>query len=354
MKKILFIVPSLGGGGAEKNTVNILNTIDYELFDAQLIVCGGEDNYNYLLCSNVKIHYLRKKDIKRSLYAIFNVINREKPDIVFTSADYVNLSLTMLKLFATKRFIHVARQQTLPSNKISKTIKSQIIFYFCKLLYRRIDWIIAQTREMRDEIINIYHASSETVVTITNIVNKEQIEKLAQEETAIYSSDEYNLVSVGSLYSPKGYDLLLEALSRLKEKIPNIKLHILGNEIVEVGYKKKLEDLSCKLGVQNEVIYYGFKKNPYPYIKEANLLVLSSRKEGFPNVVLEALVLGTPVVVTNCANFKGIVDDTNGCIVEKDSASALVDGVLRCKELSAKKMTVKNFDFNKWFSNILV
>jgi glycosyltransferase involved in cell wall biosynthesis len=305
-----------------------------------------------LLSDNIIIHYLNKKNIKRSLLAILNVINKEKPDIVFTSAEYVNLALILLKPFAVKKFIHVARQQTLPSNKISKDIKSQVIFFLCKLLYRTADKVIAQTDEMRNEIVDIYSVHPNKVVTIFNLVNKEQIEELAQEDTAGYSPDNFNLVAVGSLYPPKGYDLLIEALSHLKEKIPNIKLHIFGKEVVEVGYKKRLESLSIEFGVQDYVIFHGFKKNPYPYIKEADLFVLSSRKEGFPNVVLEALVLGTPVVVTNCVNFEGIVDSTNGCIVEKNSVSALEEGILQCVNLSAKKMSVNNFDFNKWFSEL--
>src|SRR5690606_10233331 len=167
----------------------------------------------------------------------------------------------------------------------------------------------------------------------------------------------YNIVEQGSLDDIKRFNLLKEAIHILVLKgMTDIKLYINGdNRESGIDYKKYLFELIHQKALTGYVNLLGFKSNPYPYLLRCDGFVLSSRKEGFPNVVLEALVLNRPCLVTNCVDFKGIIDDgVNGLIVEKNSASELARGieVLREKALKGRDMKFENFDYNKWFYNI--
>lgn len=96
--------------------------------------------------------------------------------------------------------------------------------------------------------------------------------------------------------------------------------------IVNISYSN--QSLIDKNGLHENVILMGHKPNPYPYIKASDLFIMSSRTEGFPNVVLEALTLGIPVVASNCVDFKGIIyEGINGYVVEKNNIESLRIGL---------------------------
>jgi len=355
-KKIIFIVPTLEGGGAEKNTINIINTLDTTLFEIILIICGGKDNYSQLLEVNTKIIKLNKHSVKFAVKDISKIIKTEKPSIVFTSAGHLTIAVILLKIcrIIPNNFIKITRIPSLPSNGLAKSLKSKFVTFFISHMVHKSDWIIAQTDEMRNEIIEMYNTSSKKVKTIFNVVNHKQLLEMSKLEYSEYSNLDYNIIAVGTLYSVKGFDILINAISLLKERIPNIKLHILGREGIELDYKSELVLLTSKLNLTETVIFHDFTPNPYPYLKNADLFVLSSRKEGFPNVVLEALTLGTPVVATDCVNFGGIIfDGVNGIVVRKNNASDLAKGILECKDITLQETKFENFDYNGWFLELI-
>src|SRR5690606_26657530 len=111
-----------------------------------------------------------------------------------------------------------------------------------------------------------------------------------------------------------------------------------------------------ELGVCDAVELLGHQENPYKYFKFSNVFVLSSLKEGFPNVVLENLALCKPVIVTDCVDYSGIVNDKNGIIVRKGDVFALTKAMADIRAMEEKELTFKlasNFDYNEWFKSII-
>lgn len=146
----------------------------------------------------------------------------------------------------------------------------------------------------------------------TNPVPVSYIEKRARENRISLNPDKVNLVAVGSLTWKKGFDRLLRAIALLKRK--DIHLTILG----EGEEERFLKGLASKLNLRDKVTFLGFKTNPYPYMAQADLMVFTSRHEGFPNVLLEANACGTPVLAMKCPGGINeiIIEDLNGWTVK--------------------------------------
>ena len=353
--KIVFITPAISGGGAEKNMVNTINSIDLKEFDITLIICGGDLKYLDLLPKYIEIKYLNRKTVSKSYFQIFKILIKEKPKIVFTSFGHLSLPVTFIQKIFFQKYINITRVPSLPSNKLGKSIKSKLLYFPIVLAYRNSDLVIAQTSQMKNEIEVLWKVPFSKIFHIPNIINANQIKELASHEHKFFDDTCFNVIAMGALYSVKGFDLLIQAISLIKITLPNVRLYILGKESIEKGYKYKLEQLIKSLDLEKHVFLIGFKSNPYPYLKNADLFVLSSRKEGFPNVVLEALTLGIPVVATDCVDFENIINDgENGYIVPKNNVQALAEGIIKGKNLNKMFFKQENFNFNEWFNEILL
>lgn len=353
--RIFFILPTLKGGGAEKNTINILNSIDLNFYKASLIVCGGEDNYGQLLPQNLDVIYLQKKSVKYAVFNIYKILSKEKADIVFTTSEHLSTFIVLFKEIFKKKFLCITRVPTLPSNKLAQNLKSKIVSKLSYYTYKFADVVVSQSQQMKEELVDILNINENKIAVIPNLVNQKQIHQLSIQEESDFLKSDYNVVSIGTLGPAKGFDILIRALPSVVKQIPNLKLHILGEEGANKGYKQLLTDLITSLNLENRVILHGFKSNPYPFLKDANLFVLSSIKEGFPNVVLEALSLGTLILATNCVSFNNIIFDyKNGLVVEKNSIDSLQDGIIACQQISRQNPTIiENFNFNTWFINLI-
>ena len=288
MKTILFILPDLSQGGAERVITTLCNELDRSKFCPKLVLFKKEGYYLNHLKSDVEIIELNISRIRYSIFKIIPLIKKLKPEIVFTGWGEISAFLSpLIPFFSKTKFI------TRETNVVSKHVTRKEILFFYRF-YTNFHQIIAQSDDMKKDLIENFKINPSKIIKINNPVDFEMINELKDE---IFEQD-YNksyikIVSIGNLSQRKGFDLLLNVFQYLKNE--PIKLTIFGDG------RDKAELLQQKSDLQLEnVSFFGKVNNPFPFVKQADLFILSSRYEGFPNVLLEAGACGTYSLANNC------------------------------------------------------
>lgn len=288
-KKIYFILPGLTFGGAERIIFTILNHLDYSKFQPKLILFDKAGFPVAELNENVEVTELGIERIRYSIFKILPIIWREKPDIVFSGWGEISAFLSpFIPFFKKTKFL--ARETNVVSQHVTK--KEILIFY---KFYNNHQQIICQSDDMLNDLVENFGIKREKIIKINNPVDfsaiDAKLEGSAKPET--YKEGYKNVVAIGNLSERKGFDNLLKVFEKIKRH--KVLLHILGD-----GRDKEiLHEMKQNLGLEN-VIFHGVQKNPYPFLKYADLFILSSRYEGFPNVLLEAGACGTYSLANNC------------------------------------------------------
>lgn len=288
-KSILFILPDLNAGGAERIVTTIANHLPREKFSPSILLLRKEGLYLDFLQNDVEIIDIKTPRIRHALKPILKQIRKRKPDIVFSGFGEVNAYLSLfIKLFPKTKFI--ARE----TNVVSQHVTRKKIRFFYKF-YNNYDKIICQSDDMMNDLVENFKIKKDKLIKINNPVDfsfiEEKLENATKPES--YREGYKNVVAIGNLSSRKGFDNLLKVFVKLKQH--KVLLHILGDG----RDKELLHQMKLNLGLEN-VIFDGLQKNPYPFLKFADLFVLSSRYEGFPNVLLEAGACGTYALANNC------------------------------------------------------
>lgn len=319
-KSIIFILPDLEAGGAERIVTTLANNLPRERYIPSILLLRKEGAYLDLLQTDVEIIDIATERIRHSLKPILLEIKRRKPDIVFTGFGEVNAYLALFtKLFPYTKF--VARE----TNVVSKHVTRREIRFFYKF-YNAYDRIIAQSNDMQHDLIKNFGVKKKKIIKINNPVDISFIEEKLKESVrpSAFSVQYKNVVAIGNLSARKGFDNLLKVFTRLKDQ--NILLHILGD-----GKDKEILIRMKEMLGLDHVIFHGKKSNPYQYLKYADLFILSSRYEGFPNVLLEAGTCGVYSVANDCPGGidEIIKDQVNGEIAPIENYDAFADSILR-------------------------
>lgn len=286
-KKIYFLLPGLTFGGAERVIFTLCNYLDRTQFKPTLVLFNQEGMPLNLLNSDVEVIDLKIDRIRYAIFSVLKLIRKEKPDIVFGGWGEVSAFLSpFIPLFPKTKFV------TRETNVVSEHVKRKEIRFFYRF-YNNFHKIIAQSDDMLVDLEENFKIKSEKITKINNPVDVEFIQSKMNSTEELFNTSVKNLVAIGNLTERKGFDLLLEVFSHLKDE--PIHLSILGEgKDREILIQKKEA-----LGLIN-IHFLGNQPNPYPYLKQADLFVLSSRYEGFPNVLLEAGVCGTYALANDC------------------------------------------------------
>lgn len=369
MRKILFVVDEKQMGGVSVLLEDILKKINLNKYKIDIMVLHNNGDYLNDLPKDVKIIYGTP---------FFDVVDLSIKDVLH-SKNFIKILkkiylVLLMKTSLIKRKIIKERKKCLKKHydveiafkdgfcalftaygdsKVKyHWLHTDYSMYDCTAKYRR---LFIKAFKYFDKIIGISKSVVERFqekypdtdcIVIYNLIDEDKIIKQAELEK-INFDDKLNLISVGRIHNMKGYDRLINVFHRLNKenKLDDVYLRIIGDGpdmhlVKSLVYKYSLED---------KVYIMGRKKNPFPYVKASDAFLMCSRYEPFGLVILEAMILGVPVISTDVASIREIMDEKYGMIIE-NSEEGLYNAVLSVinnrKILDRYKSNLKNFKYD--------
>ena len=356
MIKVLFFLESLGGGGAEKVLVNLIKGLDKSKYNITVKVMSDVGVYNDEIAEIIKyksiisgknygkniFHNIFYKIKYKLIYLlpkkiIYKIIAREKYDVEVAFIEgfaTAVISESKNKLSKKIAWIHVDPIERNYADAYFKNLEEH------SQCYKKFDKIVCVSKSVEKSAIKKYGITLNNIMTQYNPIDEDDIKKRANEKLNILDSSAIKFITIGRLVEQKGYDRLIRVIKRLKEEYDGVfQLLILGD-----GEKKKqLEEYIKENKLTNIVKLQGFVKNPYPYLKNSDLFICSSRAEGYSLVIAESLILNVPVISTKCSGPNELLDfGKYGMLVENDEDSLylglknIIDDRNKLKELKKK------------------
>lgn len=338
MRKILFLIHTLRGGGAEKALVQLVNAMDKTKFDITVMSVLNTGKYIKELDSNIKYKYMFDEIIDTNTMNKKNLIHRLKflkLQLYYNVFWKICSTKHLYKKYIKEKYdVEVAFLEGIPakiisksSNKNSKKIcwihtdltKNRRTKTFFKnkkdenSCYSKFDKIVCVSEIVKECFLaEIKVKDSKKVIVRHNPLDIKSILKKSNEEykhiyKEIKSNNTKIVCSLGRLETLKGYDRLLKAHKRLIDNGIYHKLIILGEGSQYARLSKYIDDN----GIEETAKLLGFKNNPYPYIKACDIYICSSIFEGLNIAACEAMVLGKPIIVTKGTGFRNIIGEDN-------------------------------------------
>jgi glycosyltransferase involved in cell wall biosynthesis len=321
-KKLLVIIPTLGGGGAERVTATMLRYLDQDKLDLTLAVVNGSDaGYKDELPSGVEYIDLGCSRVRYAFWAITKLTWRLKPDVVYSTLAQLNLMIGALRPVLYGRARYYAQQVDVFPLGEKKNLARRIRHWLQGRLFARFDGIVCEAHAVKANYLQTFPVAEDKIAIVRNPVDVERVRGHASADLGprfvdtpdLPQGETIQFVAAGRLVPVKGFDLLIKALSLCND--PRINVTILG-----VGPEHDaLVKLADDLNLRDRVRFIGFQENPYRYFSRADAYVLCSRLDPSPNVVLEALACQTPVIaVPAIGGIHESVDGVRDCIVAED------------------------------------
>ena len=317
---LLVFLPHLSVGGAERVVVTLLKNLDRSRFDPTLVVIGDDKGpLTKDLPADLETIFLFKKRVRASILDIIALSRTRKPDIVFLGLSYLNLFVSMFRWVLPKTTSVIGRETNVISLNNSQYKLTALWGLLYRIFYRRLDHVICQSQVMQQDLLEAFAMPAERTSVIGNPVDIAAIRKLAlqgQRETAKELEPKRpHLVAVSGLRPEKNLDGLVRGLALASNK--NISLEIVGDG----PERTRLLALVSELRLESRVIFVGFEANPYPLMAQCDALILASHNEGLPNVLLEALALGRPVIATPAGGVsRELLSGKKGCTLAASSS----------------------------------
>lgn len=299
-RRILFLVPSLEGGGAERVFVTILRHLSRDKLELHLGLLQATGPYLKDVPADVQRHVLNVARVRYAVPAILRLIWELRPQAVISTPIHLNLLAACSKPLWPSRIRLFVRESTVVSHFLEEEMKQPALWKYLYRSYRLADSVICLCDAMSRDLSETIGLPLEKIVQIYNPIDSGRLLDLAEGAKNPYKTSGPNLIAAGRLANEKGFDLLLEAMALVSRSWPNAHLTILGEGLLRGALERQRD----ALGLGQRVSLVGFQENPFPYYRWADLFVSTSKYEGLPNAMLEAIALGIPALAVDC--FGGV------------------------------------------------
>ncbi len=336
-RKILFILPSLVGGGAEKTLINLLQKIDYNKYEIDLLVVLKQGVYLEQIPKEVHLLYLFKNTffvralayLQKKIQLLFpykirlnNVIFKKYDvGISFLDSNFTDLLFLIEKIENRYTWVH---SSYVSNPNFSNSYKNRK--YRNRLIinrYNKLDGIYFVSENAKDEFIKVF-GNYPKMEIIYNLINNKEVIKKSQEKLN-FPKSKFRFVAIGSLYKVKGFDKLIKASEIVKNKGLYFEVLIAGKG-PEYQF---LRTLVSKFKLEKFIQFVGFLDNPYSLLKSSDVFIMTSLSEGLPTVLCEAMILEKPTLVTDCSGCNEIVNYGEFGLMAEQTSESIADNMIK-------------------------
>lgn len=308
--KILFILPSLKAGGAERVISFIATNLDKQKFESILLIIGNEADAAYAT-SGIEVRFFNKKRVLTAVPKLFTTILNVKPQIVFGSITHVNRIIAFFSIFFIRTKFVGREANVLSVRKQFSAQKREFFDVFFKEYHKHLDAVICQSNDMLNDLKQNNNVKESKLFVINNpITDGFQIKA----QNSYKKSDIIKYITVGTLHKRKGHLRLLNILNKVNHSF-HYTIIGSGDELENINQSIK------KLNLSDKVTHIPYTNKVSDYLKENDLFLNGSFVEGFPNVLLESCAVGTPVIAFDAPGGINeiILEGVNGHIVSSEN-----------------------------------
>ena len=331
-RKIVFVLPSLNGGGAERAAVQILNGLDAAEWDRSMFLFAREGPYLSEVDPDIPIASSETSSRWGRWRALRAFIAGEHPDIVMAFLSYFSVLSAARAANAGSKVVFnlqtpMSAFLTDADYQWRRGGQKAAFSMLTRIGYGAADLIVATSQGVADDLTRAFAIDPGRIRVIHNPVDLDRVRAASAEPIdpqVLPSGSGPLIVAAGRLADAKNYPLMIDAFAALRKETP-ARLCILGQGELEEALRK----LIAERGLGESVSLGGFQSNPWKYIARADVFLLTSRYEGFGNVLIEAMACGVPVVATTSPGTRDIVrHGRDGLLVETHTAPAIVGALL--------------------------
>ena len=323
-------MPSLFGAGGQRSMLNLAHGIAERGYAVDLVLAQAEGAFRAEVRRSVRVVDLKASRALTSLPGLVRYLRREQPEAMLSVFGYVNIIALWAWRLANVRTRLLVNEQNTVSWEAghASSWRGRLTPRLIRRFYPWAHGIVVVSHGVRDDLADVTSIPRERITVIYNpsVVGAEVRQKAqAPLDHPWFKPDQPPvLLAVGRLHVQKDYPTLIRAFAQVRKTRP-VRLVILG----EGRDRAMLQTLINELGLEQDVSLPGFVMNRYAYMARASLFVLSSRWEGLPTVLIEALCCGTPVVSTDCPSGAREIlrDGTYGQLVPVGQADTLARAI---------------------------